>query len=381
MAKAKNTTQITVFDLVEKYLTKIGVSPYVLKTTLIPSMYEDVTYCHPQSTNNVVPSNKKGSTVNTSHIDVSTSIFGMFFTNTQISNFLANNSLNYLSDQEFIIFEANIDNMLSRRNKSKSKLLSPYKAKGIYSANTSNTVSAIGKKWLHYRSKAVHVHLGKSYHGDSPSFVDFRAGIMINDILVFLKEKHSHKILAISIPYEFAKRYSVIKVKSASKTAIQKQNVITNTAHSNYLAATRSKNTAAVISPPAPQPAPSPKKATGGKPKYVANPSIGKGALQSARYVCENCGSGTFTARSTGNDYMEPHHLIPISCQGNYANTIDRTENLICLCPNCHSQIHYGLNADREIMLKKFLTAKKNLLKINGGIDIDEKTLLAYYNI
>lgn len=78
---------------------------------------------------------------------------------------------------------------------------------------------------------------------------------------------------------------------------------------------------------------------------------------------------------------MEPHHLIPISCQSNYPVNIDITSNLICLCPNCHSKIHYGLKSDIEVMLKKFLAQRKTSLKNDGGIDIDEVTLLAYYNI
>lgn len=371
---------ITVFELIEKYLSCIGVQKEVILTTLIPGKYEDYFMCTQQTKSNVVASNKRGLSGNQTHIAVAKKAWEVFFTPTQTSAYQTTRNT-YETNQEFIFFEANIADLLTRRNSKSSKQITPSVPFGNYTAS-SNILSGTGRKWIGEQSRATQVHIGKSTL-DSDIFKDFRLGILIDDYLLFFKEKHTDRVLALAIPYEFIKRYNIKNIKSR-KLPVTKQNARNQaiiSAHSQYIDTTNNPSITASLSPNNPQPAPAPKKSTGEKPKYIANPSIGKGALQKAGYICENCGKGTFTARSTGNNFMEPHHLIPISYQGNYSNTIDITSNLICLCPNCHSQIHYGLKSDIEAMLKKFLALRKEDLKNNGGIDIDENTLLAYYDI
>lgn len=373
--------QISALDLATKYLTKLGVQKTVLNTALLPSKYEDVFMCVPQRKSNVVAVNKRTLSGNQTHIAVSKAAWEVFFTPAQTTAF-ATTKATCETNQTFNFFEANLHDMLDRRSKKISSIVVAATAIGTYSAGTSTILSDTGRKWIGEQNGETQVHLGR-INGDSNTFKDFRLGILIDDYLLFFKEKHTDKVLAVSVPQEYARRFKISNVKAfkPSPAAVSKQRTATTTADALYVASATSSSVAPAYSPNTPQAAPPPSPGRSGKPRYKADPALGKGALAKAGYVCENCGKGTFTARSTGCDFMEPHHLIPISCQGNYTNKIDITDNLICLCPNCHSQIHYGINADREVMIRKFLAARKTDLKNHGGIDIDENTLLGYYKI
>jgi 5-methylcytosine-specific restriction endonuclease McrA len=371
-------TQITIFNLLDKYLTSLGVPKSVLNIELLPARYEEFYSFLLQNEHNLVAHNKKGSSGSQTHISVSRRNGGgkVFFTDAQFASATTTNTLE--TAQPFKFFEANIAAMLARRSTKLSANVIATAPQGTYITGSANVISGTGTKWLGIHSGNTQIHLGKN-NIDSKEFLDFRLGILLGDYLVFLKDKYSNDVLAISLPYEFVKKYTVVKPKPVAKAVLQKTKDEDNAADALYVAATGSSITPIVTNTP--QPAPSPKAKKPGKPRYSANPAIGKGALQQAGYTCENCGGTTFTARSTGKAFMEPHHLIPISQQGLYSNNIDITQNLICLCPNCHSQIHYGLKNDIKTMLRKFLTARQTDLKNLGGIDIDESTLFAYYKL
>lgn len=373
--------QISALDLANRYLTKLGVQKTVLNRALLPSKYEDAFMCVPQRKSNVVAVNKRTLSGNQTHIAVSKTAWEVFFTPAQTGAY-ATTKATCETDQTYNIFEANMYDMLDRRSKRTSAIIEATTPAGTYSSGTSTILSGTGRKWIGEQNHETQVHLGR-ITGDSTLFKDFRLGILIDDYLLFFKEKHTDKVLAVSIPQEYAKRFRISNVKAFKPSpAKAKQQKDTNTtADALYVSSATSSTVTPAFSPNTPQAAPPPAPGRAGKPRYKADPAIGKGALQRAGYVCENCGNGTFTARSTGNDFMEPHHLIPISCQGDFTQKIDITSNLICLCPNCHSQIHYGVKTDIAVMLKKFLAARKADLKNYGGIDIDENTLLGYYKI
>lgn len=372
--------QVSIFSLIEKYLSSIGVQKSVLNTALFPGKYEDYYSFLMQNEHNLVAHNKKGSSSGQTHISVSRRNGGgeIFFNNSQFSSYATTgNTLE--SAQSMIFFEANIADMLARRTRNISASVIPSTPQGTYALGSSNIINGTATKWLGAHSGRTQIHLGKS-NLDSNEFLDFRLGILLGDYLVFLKDKYSNNVLAVSLPYEFVKKYTVIKPKPIAKTVIQKNRDEDNAADAIYISSATSSSVAPIITA-SPQPAPAPKAKKAGKPRYTAKPAIGKGALVQAGYICENCGNGTFTARSTGQNFMEPHHLIPISKQGLYSQDIDITQNLICLCPNCHSKIHYGVKSDIQTMLRTFLSARQIDLKNLGGIDIDESTLFAYYNI
>lgn len=81
--------------------------------------------------------------------------------------------------------------------------------------------------------------------------------------------------------------------------------------------------------------------------KFERNPILGKIAIKKAYYTCEcNREHKTFISKTSGKQYMEAHHLIPMAYQvkiwGEYQKNIDCLENLVSLCPICHKAFHYG---------------------------------------
>ena len=60
--------------------------------------------------------------------------------------------------------------------------------------------------------------------------------------------------------------------------------------------------------------------------------------LRRANGFCEMCGKkAPFKRRSTGEPYLEVHHIIQLANGGP-----DTTDNTQALCPNCHRKAHYG---------------------------------------
>jgi predicted HNH restriction endonuclease len=73
---------------------------------------------------------------------------------------------------------------------------------------------------------------------------------------------------------------------------------------------------------------------------------------------------------------MEPHHLVPMCESEKFTVSLDREENIICLCSNCHNEIHYGKRAKEIVAI--FYEQRKDLLK-SVGIDISLADLLKIY--
>lgn len=68
--------------------------------------------------------------------------------------------------------------------------------------------------------------------------------------------------------------------------------------------------------------------------------------LKRAKNKCELCNSSAPFYNRNGEPYFEIHHLIPLSEGGE-----DTINNTVCLCPNCHRELHFG--KDAEIKTKK----------------------------
>jgi predicted HNH restriction endonuclease len=76
---------------------------------------------------------------------------------------------------------------------------------------------------------------------------------------------------------------------------------------------------------------------------YLRNPYVVVFALRRANGICEKCRKkAPFRRASTGEPYLEVHHIKPLSEGG-----ADDTRNVLALCPNCHRQLHYGGINDR----------------------------------
>lgn len=90
-------------------------------------------------------------------------------------------------------------------------------------------------------------------------------------------------------------------------------------------------------------------------------------SIESAGYLCEvNSGHTTFTARSTGKQYMEGHHILPMKIQDKFNKSLDIYANVICLCPICHRMLHYGIEADKNTVLDKIYFDRADRLASSG---------------
>lgn len=114
---------------------------------------------------------------------------------------------------------------------------------------------------------------------------------------------------------------------------------------------------------------------------YLRNPRFAQEALKRAGYECElNSEHKTFIVRNSNHQFVEAHHLIPMSAQDDFKYSLDVPENIISVCPNCHRKVHYS-NRDETIKLIKSLFEKRERGLISRGIVIDLKKLLEYYGI
>ncbi len=115
-----------------------------------------------------------------------------------------------------------------------------------------------------------------------------------------------------------------------------------------------------------------------GKRGYTTNPRIAKTALELADYKCEFDNEHLTFIGKSGNAFMEMHYLIPMAAQGDFENNLDCIENIISLCPNCHSGIHYGNEAWRKTFLQSLYLKREDALR-KAGIYISFDILFEKY--
>ncbi len=118
--------------------------------------------------------------------------------------------------------------------------------------------------------------------------------------------------------------------------------------------------------------------------RYKTDARISKTVLKENNYICEiekltGNKHKTFDTNN-GTQYMEGHHLIPMKAQKNFENNIDRSDNICCLCPNCHRAIHYGTIKEKRRRLELLYNSKIKGLNDNK-IYIDFKELINNYYI
>ena len=102
-------------------------------------------------------------------------------------------------------------------------------------------------------------------------------------------------------------------------------------------------------------------------------------ALAHAHYMCEiDAEHPTFVRRNSDKNYTEPHHLIPMSFSDQFPVSLDREQNIVSLCSNCHNLIHYGRDAGK--FLKMLYQNRKEALQ-SVGINITYGQLLSMYQL
>ena len=373
-------TTVTPLQLAEKYLIKIGLNPFDVKRALLPSLFDDNTICKPLTPQDILPNNKKLDKFTQTHIYINKGFWPELYTATQVNAYKTTGN-SQKAKQDLVVFEGNVSALLTRRSTKLSPSVVSYKPTQSYTPASSVLLSSLTYKKFFYQS-GVQVHIGIE---DGDTFKDFRHGILEKDYLILFKYANKNCLLAIAIPSEFCSKYNVSgtsKISRRTYTPSTAQRKAYFSADADYSSEANDSSVKTEITSLAPLPAPSgSSRGSSNKPKYRGNPARGKGAISKAGFKCEWDNShSTFISKTTGQDYMEPHHLIPISKQNLYPNDIDITSNLICLCPNCHKRIHLGQKSDIEMMLRKFHTARQSDL-LTCGIDIDIYTLLAYYEI
>lgn len=115
--------------------------------------------------------------------------------------------------------------------------------------------------------------------------------------------------------------------------------------------------------------------------RYKTNTRLAKTVIKRHDYLCEIDSSHISFINRKDEQYMEAHHLLPMSSQKAFLPiNIDRTENIVCICPNCHRAIHYGSIDEKRQRLSKLYDIRENELK-KSGINIDKPELLKLYKI
>ena len=119
-----------------------------------------------------------------------------------------------------------------------------------------------------------------------------------------------------------------------------------------------------------------PKTVTTSSTQWRRNQIIITQVIEGAQYQCEHDPAHmTFIARSTGQAYMEGHHLIPMKYQSQFDCGIDVYANVVCLCPTCHRLLHFGRDTERRHAVEQLFDLRSERL-IHSGIDLSKKDFL-----
>lgn len=84
-------------------------------------------------------------------------------------------------------------------------------------------------------------------------------------------------------------------------------------------------------------------------PRFVRKPGVCARVRMRAEGQCEACGKPAPFRDSAANPFLEVHHVRPLADGGP-----DRDDNAIAVCPNCHRELHYGIEKEdrRKAVLK-----------------------------
>lgn len=114
--------------------------------------------------------------------------------------------------------------------------------------------------------------------------------------------------------------------------------------------------------------------------QYPRSSAVARIAVERARNRCEIDANHETFITSAGNQYVEAHHLMPISQQGRFEYSLDHPANIIILCPNCHRKVHYGNSVTRQELIRDLF--QRRVAELNEhGIQFDIASLLAAYRL
>jgi 5-methylcytosine-specific restriction protein A len=112
---------------------------------------------------------------------------------------------------------------------------------------------------------------------------------------------------------------------------------------------------------------PPPLVAGAGANRYRRDPNVAALAQRRAGFRCEvDQRHLTFTSRASKANFVESHHLIPMSVQGALTVSLDVVENVIALCPTCHRLLHHGRLSDKKTILRELFHRRETALRARG---------------
>ncbi len=128
--------------------------------------------------------------------------------------------------------------------------------------------------------------------------------------------------------------------------------------------------------PPVYKPETVPKTILSKSGKYQRDIHKSKKSIANSSFKCNLDEKHVSFETKSGKMYMEAHHLIPLSKQKEFSNSLDVDANIICLCPNCHRKLHHGKDIEKEL---KVLFEKRKIALSKSGLSISFEQLLDYY--
>lgn len=96
-------------------------------------------------------------------------------------------------------------------------------------------------------------------------------------------------------------------------------------------------------------------------------------------FMCEIDQNHTTFQKENGVIFMEGHHLIPMKAQDDFENNLDRVENIVCLCPNCHRKVHHARRDIKKKIFENMFIKKNKDLKACGFKITSEEIFKKYY--
>jgi predicted HNH restriction endonuclease len=124
---------------------------------------------------------------------------------------------------------------------------------------------------------------------------------------------------------------------------------------------------------------------SGKNKRFYTDSRLSKTVIIRANSRCELSSLSAYNhftfSTPTGMKYLEAHHIIPMKYQKHFIPfNLDRTDNIIALCPTCHRCIHHGNLNDKLPLLKFIYDTKFNKIKdLNKKFDILFEDLVNNY--
>ena len=114
--------------------------------------------------------------------------------------------------------------------------------------------------------------------------------------------------------------------------------------------------------------------------KTKRDASVARKALGKAKYQCEIDRSHVTFVGIHGKNYVEAHHLIPVSATKQLKLNLDFQDNIVSLCPNCHRAIHHANLIKRKELVEHLYLKRQGLFK-SKGINLSLAEIAHFYGI